>query len=184
MDIARSAEAVAFLSAVDAAPPDAVSACDGWTTHEIVAHVTGIAVEVCRHLEPFLQGDPVRETRSFEVREAPLQDLAHSNLLARLDTEETRMRTLVAGRRHDPDPDTDFRVRLRSEGRRDLRVSVDSGTAALTWADDDIDEPGIDLNPAARHVFIWGRRPDRHGQARSRLSRPDLVRLQALLSGY
>jgi hypothetical protein len=40
-----------------------VSACDGWTTHEIAAHVAGIAVEVIRHLEPYLQGDRVPQTR-------------------------------------------------------------------------------------------------------------------------
>ena len=60
----RSREAIAFISTVDQAPPQAVSACDGWTTHEIAAHVTGIAVEVIRHLDPFLQGDPVPKTTS------------------------------------------------------------------------------------------------------------------------
>ena len=91
----RSREAAEFIAAVDQAPPQAVSACAGWTTHEIAAHVTGIAVEVIRHLEPFLQGDPVPKTRSFEEREAPLQAMEHSALLQRLDTEETRMRRCV-----------------------------------------------------------------------------------------
>ncbi len=254
MLIRRSAEAEAFMTTVDAAAPAAVSACEGWTTHEIAAHVTGIAVEVCRHLEPYLQGDAVPETRSFEEREDPLQALGHAELLTRLDTEEVRMRALVgdvldrdpdavipwtgrhmavskfiphlrnehalhrwdvagedeismrllgsedlvdhsvgelgqillvAGRRHDPDPDSDFHVRLRSDGQRDLRVIVESGTARLAWAADDAaDERGIDLDPAARHVFIWGRRPDRHGRTYSHLPQPDLARLQALLSGY
>jgi hypothetical protein len=253
MRIERSAEAGAFLGTIDAAAPEAVSACEGWTTHEIAAHVTGIAAEVARHLEPYLQGDPVPKTRSFEEREAPLQALGHADLLQRLDSEEIHMRRLVAdvldrepdavipwtgrhmavakfvphlrnehalhrwdvtgedevsrqllgsedlighsvgelgqillvaGRQHDPDPETDFRVRLRSDGSRDLRVLVDSGTATLAWADDDADEPSIDIDPVARHVFIWGRRPDRHGQALSHLSQPDLARLQALLSGY
>jgi hypothetical protein len=92
----RSREAEAFLAAVDAAAPDAVSACEGWTTHEIAAHVTGIAVEVVRHLEPYLQGDAVPDTRSFEEREAPLQALAHDELLERLESDEERMRILVA----------------------------------------------------------------------------------------
>ena len=96
MTIERSAEAQAFLATVDAAAPGAVSACAGWTTHEIAAHVTGIAVEVGRHLKPYLQGDPVPETRSFEEREAPLQALGHAELLTRLDDEETTMRALVA----------------------------------------------------------------------------------------
>ena len=251
--IERSAEAEAFLAAVDEAAADAVSACAGWTTHEIAAHVAGIAVEVVRHLDPFLHGDPVPKTRSFEEREAPLQRLGHADLLERLDVEEARMRRVVAavldrdadavipwtgremavakfvphlrnehalhrwdvigddarseqllggddlvdhsigelgqillaaGRRHDPDPDTDFRVRLHSAGRRDVRVLVEAGTATLTWADDDADEPRVDMDPAARHVVIWGRRPDSRGRMRSHLSRPDLARLQALLSGY
>ncbi len=42
----------------------------------------------------------------------------------------------------------------------------------------------VDIDPAARHVFIWGRRPDRRGHVRSHLTQPDLARLQALLSGY
>lgn len=253
MIIRRSAEAEAFLATIDGAPPEALSACEGWTTHEIAAHVTGIAVEVVRHLEPYLAGDPVPETRSFEEREAPLQALRHADLLGRLDREEARMRQavadvldrdpdavipwtgrrmavakfvphlrnehalhrwdlagddetsrallgredlvdhsveelgqvlLVAGRRHDPDPDRDFRVRLRSPGQRDLRVLVSGGTARLAWADDDTDEPALDIEAADRHVFIWGRRPDRHGRSRSHLSQPDLARLQALLSGY
>jgi DNA-binding CsgD family transcriptional regulator len=182
----RSREAAEFISTVDDVPPQAVSACEGWTTHEIAAHVTGIAVEVIRHLEPFLQGDPVPKTRSFEEREAPLQAMEHAELLRRLDTEETRMRRcvddvldrdpdavipwtgrhmavakfiphlrnehalhrwdlagdddtsrellgaldlvdhsvgelgailLVAGRKHDPDPDAEFGVRLRTVSR-------------------------------------------------------------------
>ncbi|SOD74965.1 mycothiol maleylpyruvate isomerase-like protein [Jatrophihabitans sp. GAS493] len=253
MTIERSAEADAFLATVDAAAPDAVSACEGWTTHEIVAHVTGIAVEVSRHLEPYLQGDPVPKTRGFEEREATLRVIGHAALLRRFVAEESRMRALVAdvldrepdavipwtgrrmavakfiphlrnehalhrwdvagdddisrrllgaedlvdhsvgelgqillvaGRQRDPDPDIDFRVRLRSAGHRDLRVLVDAATAALAWAEDDIDEPSIDIDATDRHVFIWGRRPDRHGQVRSHLSQPDLARLQVLLSGY
>ncbi len=253
MTIERSNEAEAFLATMDAAAPEAVSACEGWTTHEIAAHVDGIAVEVLRHLEPYLQGDAVPATRGFEEREAPLQALAHADLLKRLDSDEARMRQivadvlardaravipwtgrqmavakfvphlrnehalhrwdvagdddlsrallgsrelidhsvgelgqilLVAGRKRDPDPDSDFRVRLRSAGQDDVRVLVNAGTASLAWAGDEADEPSIDLDRAARHVFIWGRRPDRRGQTRSHLSQPDLARLQALLSGY
>jgi hypothetical protein len=255
MTIARSREADAFLATMHAAAPDAVSACAGWTTHEIAAHVTGIAVEVARHLEPFLQGQPVPRTRRFEEREAPLRALGHADLLERLDSEETRMRRLVAevldrepdaaipwtgrhmavakfiphlrnehalhrwdvagedaigrqllgtedlvdhsvrelghillvaGRRHDPDPETDLRVRLRSDGQRDLQVIVAAGVASLAWcnAHANADDSSVDINSAARHLFIWGRRPDRHGQARSHLSPAVLARLQALLSGY
>jgi hypothetical protein len=249
----RSLEALAFLDTVDQSPPQAVSACDGWTTHEIAAHVTGIAVEVTRHLDPYLQGDPVPRTRSFEEREAPLQALEHPALLDRLDTEEARMRRVVdevlkqepdavipwtgrhmavakfiphlrnehalhrwdlagdditsgellgnlelvdhsvgelgqillaAGRKHDPEPDADFCVRLRAAGQPDLRVLVDRGRATLAWAQDDTDEPAVEMDAGARQLFIWGRRPDHRGRLRSHLEQPQLARLQALLSGY
>jgi hypothetical protein len=250
----RSREAGAFISTVDQAAPQAVSACDGWTTHEIAAHVTGIAVEVIRHLDPYLQGDPVPETRSFEEREAPLQAMEHRTLLQRLDTEETRMRRVVddvldrepdaviawtgrrmavgkfiphlrnehalhrwdvagddqtssellgnidlvdhsvgelgaillrAGRQHDPDPDADFRVRLRTAGQPDLRVVVDHGQAHLAWAGNGADgEPAVEMDAGARQLFIWGRRPDHRDRLRSHLTQPQLARLQALLSGY
>jgi hypothetical protein len=253
MMIERSAEAEAFFAAIEVTAPEVVSACDGWTAHEIAAHVTGNAVEITRHLEPYLQGDPVPKTRSFEEREAPLQALAHADLLARLDRDEQRMRAvladvlarepeavipwtgrqmavakfvphmrnehalhrwdiagddlislellaeselaehsvgvlgailLVAGRKHDPDPDSDFRVRLRSDGQPDLLVTVERGDATLVWADDERDEPWVELDPAARQLFIWGRRPDDRGRLRSHLAQPDLARLQSLLSGY
>jgi hypothetical protein len=253
MMIERSAEAEAFFAAIEVTAPEVVSACDGWTAHEIAAHVTGNAVEITRHLEPYLQGDPVPRTRSFEEREAPLQALAHADLLARLDRDEQRMRAvladvlarepeavipwtgrqmavakfiphmrnehalhrwdvagddlislallaesdlvehsvgvlgailLVAGRKHDPDPDSDFRVRLRSDGQPDLLVTVERGDATLVWADDDRDEPWVELDPAARQLFIWGRRPDDRGRLRSHLAQGDLARLQSLLSGY
>jgi hypothetical protein len=253
MTTTRSAEAEAFLATIDRTAPQAVSACDGWTTHEIAAHVTGIAVEVIRHLDPYRQGDPVPKTRSFEEREAPLQALDHMALLVRLDAEEQRMRAVVddvldaepdavipwtgrqmavakfiphlrnehalhrwdiagddeaserllgtpalvehsvgelgeillrAGRDHDPDPDDDLAVRLRSPGQPDLRVVVAGGTAALVWADDDSDGPSLEIDAAARHLFIWGRRPDTRGRIRSHLAGPQLARLQVLLSGY
>jgi hypothetical protein len=249
----RSREAIAFITTIDQTAPAAVSACDGWTTHEIAAHVTGIAVEVIRHLDPYLQGDPVPETRSFEEREAPLQAMEHAALLRRLDAEETRMRRmvdevlgdepdavipwtgrhmavakfiphlrnehalhrwdiagdddtssqllgdmdlvdhsvgelgailLVAGREHDPDPDADFAVRLQVPDQPDLRVVVDGGTATLAWAQDDADEPAVEMDTGARQLFIWGRRPDHRDRLRSQLTQPQLARLQALLSGY
>jgi hypothetical protein len=258
MTVPRSREAEAFLVTVDRAAPGAVSACAGWTTHEVAAHVAGIAVEVVRHLEPYLQGDPVPATRSFEEREAPLQALGHDALLTRLDAEEARMRAVVgdvldrepdavvpwtgrhmavakfvphlrnehalhrwdlagdddtgehllgdpelvghsvdelgrillrAGRGHDPDPDRDFAVRLRSAGQPDLRVLVEDGDAGLVWAADtdtdaDADEPAVEVDAVARHLLIWGRRPDIRGRVRSGLARADLARLQSLLSGY
>jgi Mycothiol maleylpyruvate isomerase N-terminal domain len=251
--IARSCEVEAFLEAIADADSGAISSCDGWTAHEIAAHVAGIAVEVNRHLDPFLQGDPVPTTRSFEEREAPLQAMEHEDLLHRLDAEEERMRTLVAdvlavnpdsvipwtgrrmavakfiphlrdehalhrwdvvgddelgitllsqadltahsvlvlgrillvaGRARDSDPDADFYVSLRSEGERDHSVRVQDGEAALGWHDVASHQPGVISDPAARHLFIWGRHPEGPVRLRSQLTQNELARLQVLLSGY
>ena len=251
--IEQSREAKEFLEAVSVTDPDAVSSCDGWTTHEIAAHVAGIAVEVNRHLDPYLQGEPVPATRSFEEREAPLQAVGHNDLLSLLVREEQRMRTLVsevlavspgsvipwtgrqmsvakfiphlrnehalhrwdivgddevsnallaqsdltehsvevlgeillrAGRRRDPHDDDEFCVRLRSKGERDLYVEVHSGVGALSWEHGAWDPPTIVCDAAARHLQIWGRRPDQRGRLHSGLTQAELARLQTLLSGY
>ncbi len=75
-------------------------------------------------------------------------------------------------------------MRLRSGGQPDLLVTVEQGDATLVWAEDEWDEPCLELDPAARQLFIWGRRPDDRGRIRSHLAQEDLARLQALLSGY
>jgi Mycothiol maleylpyruvate isomerase N-terminal domain len=250
--IERSHEAEAFLDARQHIAPELVSACEGWTAHEVTAHLAAACAEVTRHLQPYLRGEPVPVTRSFEEREPPYRALADAALLARLETEDAAMRAHIAqvlaadpdavipwtgrqmvvakflphlrnefaihrwdlagddeissrllaqpeltghsvevlgeillrrGRRHDPAPDEDFHVRLRS-GDSDLRVVVQAGQAYLQQADEQADEPYVELDPAARTLFIWGRRPDGRGRIRSHLSQPALARLQALLSGY
>jgi len=251
--IERSPEALAFFETIDAADPSALSACDGWTAHDVAAHVAGIAVEVNRHLAPHLEGDAVPTTRSFEEREAPLRALDHAELLRRLEAEETQMRALVtealaqdpeavipwtgrqmavatfiahlrnehaihrwdmvgddevsvallgqpaltkhsvavlgeillrAGRTHDPEPDAPFAARLHVAGRTDLVVLVDDGVALLQWATGASEEPGVVMDAAARHLFIWGRRPERPGRIHSSIPQSRLARLQILLSGY
>jgi Mycothiol maleylpyruvate isomerase N-terminal domain len=251
--IVRSREAEAFLDAVGDIDPRAITSCDGWTAHDITAHVTGIAVEVNRHLDPFLQGDAVPKTRGFEEREQPLQAMRHLDLLLRLDLEEQRMRTLVAnvievnpdvvipwtgrlmevakfiphlrnehalhrwdivgddelgitllseadltahsvlvlgrillvaGQARDSDPEADLHVSLRSVGERDISVLLRDGEASLNWNDVACDQPGIVSDPAARLLFIWGRRPEGRGRLQSHLAPHELARLQILLSGY
>jgi len=246
--IERSYETEAFLDARQHTAPEVVSACEGWTAHEVTAHLAAACAEVTRHLQPYLRGEPVPATRSFEDREPPYRTLGDALLLARLENEEATMRGHIAevlaadpdavipwtgrqmadakflphlrnefaihrwdfvgddeigsrllaqpeltghavgvlgeillrrGRQHDPAPGEDFHVRLRS-GDSDLRVVVQAGQAYLQQAD----EPYVELDPAARTLFIWGRRPDGRGRIRSHLGQPALARLQALLSGY
>lgn len=92
---ARSQEAHAFLDALQSTMPSVVTACDGWTTHEVTAHLVGNCVEITRHLDPYLQGDPVPETRGFEVREAPFRAMDDAELRRRLEVEEQRMRGII-----------------------------------------------------------------------------------------
>jgi len=250
--IERSYEAEAFLDARQHTAPEVVSACEGWTAHEVTAHLAAACAEVTRHLQPYLHGEQVPATRILEEREPPYRALDDAALLARLETEDATMRAHIGqvlaadpdavipwtgrqmavakflphlrnefaihrwdfvgddemssrllaqpeltshavgvlgqillrrGRQHDPAPDEDFHVRLRS-GDSDLRVVVQAGQAYLQQTDEQADEPYVELDPAARTLFIWGRRPDGRGRIRSHLRQPALARLQALLSGY
>jgi len=95
MTTTRSQEAEAFLDALQESDPKAVSACAGWTTHEVTAHLAGGAVEVTRHLRPYLQGDPVPSTQSFEVREAPFRAMDDAALRRRLEVEEEQMCSVI-----------------------------------------------------------------------------------------
>jgi hypothetical protein len=249
----RSPEAEAFLNARQHVSPTAVSACDGWTSHELTAHLAGIAVEISRHLIPYLADEPVPETRSFEEREAPLRDMNDDDLFRRLDADEEHARSLLdqvlaadpdavipwtgrqmavakfwphlrnefaihrwdfvgdddisaeflaqadltehsvgvlgeiltrRGREHDPTPDDDLRVRLRAGDTADVCLVVQDRAARLEFAERKDSEPHVDLDPAARLLVIWGRRPDTRGRFLSGVAQPTLARLQAILSGY
>lgn len=253
MNTSRSAEVTAFLDALQHSAPETLSACQGWTTHEITAHLAAGAAEVSRHLVPFLAGDPVPATQSFEVREAPYRQMDDRSLRRRLDEEETKMRSLVdevldgqpdavipwtgrqmpvakfvphmrsefaihrwdfagedktsqallgqpellehavgvlgpllvrRGTQQAPRPGEDFAVRLRCEGRPDVRLAVADGQTALTLTDGHADEPFLDCGAAGRLLTVWGRRPDRRGQLHSHMPPATLDRLQALLAGY
>jgi mycothiol maleylpyruvate isomerase-like protein len=251
--IERPQEAEAFLDSRQHTAPEVVSACEGWTAHEVTAHLAAMAAEVTLHLEPYLQGDPVPATRTFEEREPPYRAMDDAALLRRLQDEEYKMRTvlgqvltrepdavipwtgremvvakfmphvrnefaihrwdfagddevgsellsqpeltahavgvlgrilLLRGAAHDPCPGQDFHVRLRAGPGPDVRVVVEGGQAGLELTDSQADEPFVELDPAARTLVIWGRRPDRRGRFRSHVGEPVLRRLQALLSGY
>ena len=251
--IARSREAEAFLDARQYTAPEIVSACEGWTAHEVTAHLAAIAAEITRHLRPYLAGEVVPKTRTFEEREPPFRAMDDASLCRRLESEEATMRKAIAevlarepdaiipwtgrqmavakflphvrnefavhrwdfagdddtniellsqpeltehavgvlgeilvrrGREHDPSPYEDFAVALRAGNTPDVRVVVHAGQAGLHLSDQQADEPHVELDPAARTLLIWGRRPDQRCRVRSHLTQPELSRLQALLSGY
>ncbi len=86
------------------------------------------------------------------------------------------------GREHDPNPDEPFDVRLRSGDTPDVRLVVDTDSARLELSDK-ADGPTVELDPAARTLVLWGRRPDHRGRFTSNVDRPTLARLQTLLAG-
>lgn len=251
--IDRSREAEAFLDARQHTPPEVVSAGEGWTAHEVTAHLTGAAAEISRHLTPYLAGEPVPKTQTFEQREPAYRAMDDATLCRRLEVEDATMRSVIAqvlavdpdatipwtgrqmvvskflphmrneyaihrwdfvgdddtstallsqaeltehavgvlgeillrrGRAHDPAPEEDFHVRLRAGDAPDVRLVVHAGQAGLQLSSQDADEPYVQMDPAARALTIWGRRPDQRGRLRSYLSQPALARLQALLAGY
>jgi hypothetical protein len=252
-NIARTREAEAFLDARQHTAPEVVSACEGWTAHEVTAHLAAVAAEFTRHRVPDLEGDTVAETRTFEEREPPYRAMDDAILCRRLQDEEHKMRSilgqvlaqqpdavipwtgrqmaaakflphmrnefaihrwdfagddetgtellsqpeltehavdvlgrilLLRGAARDPFPGQDFHVRLRAGPGPDVRVVVEAGHAGLELSDSQTDEPCVELDPAARTLVIWGRRPDQRGRFRSHVGEPALRRLQALLSGY
>jgi uncharacterized protein (TIGR03083 family) len=84
-------EVTAFLDTLDDTPPDAVTACRGWTTHEVIAHLTSGADAFANQVEAHLDGRPVPEFGAWEVREPPYRALDDALLRRRLVAAEQRM---------------------------------------------------------------------------------------------
>jgi uncharacterized protein (TIGR03083 family) len=74
-----SAELEAFLLALSATPPDAPTACDGWSAHELVAHLAAGSKEMARLVNRRLElgsGADIGPTVPFEEREPPCRALS------------------------------------------------------------------------------------------------------------
>ena len=63
-------EAVAFAQILVATPPDRVTACNGWTAHELLAHMVAGGIEIATIVGAFLENTTIPPTRSFDEREA------------------------------------------------------------------------------------------------------------------
>jgi len=64
-------EGAAFVATLLAASPSQLTACRGWTVHEVTAHVAAASEETADLTESHLAGFGPRPTRSFDEREAP-----------------------------------------------------------------------------------------------------------------
>lgn len=89
-------EASAFLETLDAIPGDAITACRGWTAHEMVAHLASGADAFANQIEAHVAGEPVPEFGSWQVRELPYRALADTVLRHRLKVAEQRMNEAFA----------------------------------------------------------------------------------------
>jgi hypothetical protein len=58
-DLDSPGEADAFLDTLDRTPPDAITACRGWTSHEMIAHLASGADGFANHIEAHLEGRPI-----------------------------------------------------------------------------------------------------------------------------
>ncbi len=101
-------EAEAFLETLDSVPPQAVSACRGWTTHEVVAHLTSGAEALANQIEAKLAGRPVPPFGSWEEREPPYRALGDRVLRDRFVRAEEHMSAAFASMLgQDPDAQYD-----------------------------------------------------------------------------
>src|SRR5579863_10298169 len=79
-----------FMSTLSGADPFQVTACAGWTVHDITAHLAAGSQEIADLIEEHLAGRPPRPTRGFAEREAPYRALAPETLRARFSEQVDR----------------------------------------------------------------------------------------------
>jgi uncharacterized protein (TIGR03083 family) len=72
-------------------PPTRMTACRGWTVHELVAHLAAGAAEEASLISSAANGEPARPTRTHAEREQPFRDLPDEVLRERLVDEAGRL---------------------------------------------------------------------------------------------
>jgi len=84
-------EAVAFFAALESVPPQAVTACRGWTAHEVIAHLASGADALANQIEAHLEHKSIPEFGSWEQREPRYRAIEDDRLRGRLVQAEQRM---------------------------------------------------------------------------------------------
>jgi hypothetical protein len=135
-------EAAAFLEALDRTPPDARTACAGWTAHDLVAHLAAGAAEMADLTEATVAGEPPRATREFSEREAPYVALDDRKLRERLVVEALRLDAAVEAL---DATGTTVEFAGRSLSAADLRMHGRSEAALHRWDLVGDDECGTSL---------------------------------------
>lgn len=88
-------EAHELLTTLLSTPLHQLTGCQGWTGHELVAHLAAGADEEADLIEAQVAGRPERATRSFDEREAPYRALADGPLRERLFEASLRLTTAL-----------------------------------------------------------------------------------------
>jgi uncharacterized protein (TIGR03083 family) len=81
----------AFLDALADVPPNAVTACAGWTAHELVAHLVSGVEAIASQAEAHLDSRAIPEFGSFAEREVGFWGTDDDELRRRLEDGERRM---------------------------------------------------------------------------------------------
>jgi uncharacterized protein (TIGR03083 family) len=89
-------EGTALMATVNNASPVAPTACAGWTTHDIVAHLAAGSKEIADLIEEKLAGSSPRPTRDFASREASFRALPDDQLVAAWSWQAQRKTEAVA----------------------------------------------------------------------------------------
>src|SRR5918996_4446811 len=87
-------EKEAFLEALAGLHAEALSACPGWTAHDVLAHVVAGGTEIVELVQARTDGQRVPATRGFEEREQPFRELPDPELRRILENTEVLENTL------------------------------------------------------------------------------------------
>lgn len=88
-------EVDAFLETLQDVPPQALTACEGWTAHDIVAHLTAGAELLTEQARANLEDRQAPEVEDWATQERPYQALDDRALRRRLEDSEKRMTDLL-----------------------------------------------------------------------------------------
>jgi uncharacterized protein (TIGR03083 family) len=95
LDLPAKAAFGDFLQALAARDADERTACEGWTVHELLAHLAAGSAEIADLARALLHTDSAPPTRGFEEREAPYRDLDPRQLRRRFVVEAIRATAAV-----------------------------------------------------------------------------------------
>jgi uncharacterized protein (TIGR03083 family) len=143
-----SPEAEALMATLEKVPPNAPTACAGWTVRNILAHFAGGSKEVADLLELKVNHHKQRPTMGFGEREAPFLALDDGELAQAMAVQSDRMAAAVSALTATDDPSflftgttltvAQFATHMRSElalHRWDIVGDDDVSEKLLTQAD-------------------------------------------------